>query len=229
MKYIGKIDGEEFVFDAPFDLEEGEQVQFVKQLGPKLSYPPDPNDPKPFVVQVHARGISTHLDFRFQRTKEELEGWTVAEAKPGFPYPLVTWRAVKEFASEQKYWKLSLTTGKVLPREVKTTIRGEKRIIARPGGLFAERKATEIPSAWIAISGSTVLPPLWPESVVKDWHKFPSFVRNELRNRGWSLPACERIIRDPLWKEWKTTRDPKILEKLRVSERLSPDTPQEQR
>ena len=213
MKYIGKIDDEEFVFDAPFDLKDGEQVQFVKQLGPPPEYPPEPNKPKEFVVQNHIRGATLHGDFRVLRDKKSGEGWTLLYQRPGMP-PIPDMAGAKALVKHQEFFKISLKTGDVLPREVVTTIRGEKRTITRPGAIRAEMKAEEIPSMWVRLEGRTPLPPLWPETVVENWNKFWPVTRNELRREGWTLARCRKIIERPEWKQWKKTRNPKLLRAL---------------
>ena len=223
MKYIGKIDDEEFVFDAPFDLKEGEQVQFIKQLGPPPEYPPEPNEPKEFVVQAHWRGRTTHFDYRVLRTSKEGEGWTLLVQRPGAP-PVPDLKTAKEVDSHQEFFKISLKTGNVLPREVITTIRGHKRVITRPGAIRAEMKAEEIPSMWVRLEGRTPLPPLWPETIVENWSSFWPVTRNELRREGWSLAHCEKIIAMPEWKQWKKTRDIKLLKAL-GNLSLSPEPP----
>lgn len=222
MKYIGKIDDEEFVFDAPFDLEEGEQVQFIKQLGPPPEYPPEPNKPKEFVVQCHWRGRTTHGDYRVLRTSKEGEGWTLLFQQPGAP-PVPDLVTAKTACSRQELFKISLKTGNILSREVITTIHGEKRTITRPGAIRAEMKAEEIPSMWVRLEGHTPLPPLWPETVVENWNKFWPITRNELRKEGWPLARCRKIIERPEWKQWRKTFDEKYLKPLGIE--LSPTVP----
>ena len=65
-------------------------------------------------------------------------------------------------------------------------------------------------SAFLADSVSAP-PPLWPESVIKSWHSWPSKIHNELRKSGWSLRACQKIVRTKEWKEWREKRDPVVL------------------
>ena len=226
MKYIGKIDDEEFVFDVPFDLEEGEQVQFVKQLGPPPQYPPDPNKPKEFVLQNHFRGRTVHLDFRAARTKSEAEGWTIIHERPGLP-PVPDFATAKTVSSQQQWFKISLKTGNIMNRRVVTTIRGQRRTIERPGALRAEMKAEEIPGQWLRIQGRTALPPLWPETILKNWKDFLSITRNTLRQEGWSLARCKEITASRAWKVWKKSRDEKDLEPIKnlLPEKLSSTPP----
>ena len=120
-----------------------------KQKGPSIEYPPKPNEVKRFIVQSHIRGRSNHWDFRFA-LNDVAEGWTVnANVEGAIGIPIVTLAQLKALHEDQRAWKVDLETGKILPRKVRTTIRGKTRIVVRPGNLFATPKAAVIPKEWI--------------------------------------------------------------------------------
>ncbi|MEN3054122.1 MAG: XkdF-like putative serine protease domain-containing protein [Candidatus Methanosuratincola petrocarbonis] len=164
-----------------------------KAKGPTLTYPEKPNEPKRFVCQNHWRGASCHWDLRFAQN-DHAEGWTVSIANPGIPYPILTLRAARELWKEQRFWKVNLKTGKIFPRRVETTVQGRKRIIVRPGNLFATRKATIVPKAWLDLEGSTPFPPDWPKTIHEYWDDIPAFVRAELRRKGWTKERARQIL-----------------------------------
>lgn len=171
-----------------------------KQLGPTTEYPEDPNTPKRFVVQAHYRGMSVHLDFRFARNSVA-EGWTVAAQVEGaIKTPVVTLEQGRKIAKDQSVWKFDLDTGYIFPREVKTTIRGEKRTVIRPGSLYAERKAQLIPIEWLDVEGRTEFPPDWPKTVIEYWDKWPKEVQEKLRKEGWDPKKAEQVINEGSWK-----------------------------
>jgi len=171
-----------------------------KQLGPVIEYPEKPNEPKRFVVQVHARGKSLHLDWRFARNSVA-EGWTVSATPEGVvKTPIVTLNQLKELSQKQELWKFDLETGHVFPREVRTTIRGKKRTIIRPGSLFAERKAQLIPVEWLDVEGRTEYPPDWPKTVLEWWDKWPEEVRIELEKEGWTPEKAKEVLESGSWK-----------------------------
>jgi len=175
-------------------------MEFKKQLGPTVDYPEKPNEPKPFAVQVHARGKSLHLDWRFARDGVA-EGWTVSAMVEGsVPVPIVTVKQAEEIAKDQKVWKFDLETGLVFPREVKTTIQGKKRTIVRPGSLFAERKAQLIPIEWLEVEGRTDYPPDWPKTVIEWWDEWPDEVRRELEKEGWTPERAKEVLEEGSWK-----------------------------
>ena len=82
-------------------------------------------------------------------------------------------------------------------------------------------------SHWPPIDGRTALPPLWPESIIKDWNQWPSSVRNELRNEGWSLRNCQKIVKTDAYRAWRRERTTEALEPIRdmLPEALSPQAP----
>jgi len=177
-----------------------------KQKGPSIEYPPKPNEPKRFIVQSHARGRSNHWDFRFA-LNDVAEGWTVnANVEGAIEIPIVTLAQLKALHEDQKAWKVDLETGKILPRKVRTTIRGKTRIVVRPGNLFATPKAAVIPKEWMDVEGRTPFPPDWPKTLLEWWDKWPSYVRAELRKAGWD-PERARAILDGKEK-WKVKEVP---------------------
>jgi len=165
-----------------------------KQKGPSIEYPPKPNEVKRFIVQSHIRGRSNHWDFRFA-LNDVAEGWTVnANVEGAIKIPIVTLAQLKALHEDQKAWKVDLETGKILPRKVRTTIRGKTRIVVRPGNLFATPKAAVIPKEWMDVEGRTPFPPDWPKTVLEWWDKWPNYVRAELRKAGWDPERARAIL-----------------------------------
>ncbi len=98
------------------------------------------------------------------------------------PYPVVTLQSAKRVAENISLADINLECGEA-----------------------------SLPASSFLADSVSAPPPLWPESVIKSWHSWPSKVHNELRKSGWSLRACQKITRTPEWKEWKEKRDPVIL------------------
>ena len=170
-----------------------------KQLGPVPEYPERPNELRPFVLQAHFRGKSVHLDFRTV-IDEFAEGWTISAMQEGsIEAPVVTLRQAQEVASSQETWKFDLETGLIFPRKVKTKVKGEPRIVIRPGSLFAERKAQLIPKEWLEIEGRTGWPPDWPKTVLTYWDAWPEHVKRELRSEGFTPEWAEQALREKSW------------------------------
>jgi len=178
----------------------------AKQKGPSIDYPEDPNSPKRFIMQNHHRGRSVHGDIRFS-LGPHAEGWTIMHAMPdAIKVPVVTLRQARELWKDQSVWKIDLKTGKIFPRKVQTTIQGRKRIVVRPGNLFAERKAAVVPNEWLDVEGVTPFPPDWPKSVLEWWDRWPVYVRAELRRKGWTPERARAILEGE--EEWEAP--PKI-------------------
>ena len=137
---------------------------------------------------------SNHWDFRFA-LNDVAEGWTVnANVEGAIEIPIVTLAQLKALHEDQKAWKVDLETGKILPRKVRTTIRGKTRIVVRPGNLFATPKAAVIPKEWMDVEGRTPFPPDWPKTLLEWWDKWPSYVRAELRKAGWDPERARAIL-----------------------------------
>lgn len=171
----------------------------LKQLGPVPEYPKDADEPRDFVVQVHFRGRSAHWDVRFA-LDGFAEGWTVSAAQEGvLKVPVLTLSQAEKLLKNQDLWKVDLETGMVLPREVRTTIRGRKRTIVRPGGLFAERKAQVIPKEWLGVEGVTPYPPDWPKTILAYWNDLPEEVKRELRKEGFDAKWAETALKEKTW------------------------------
>ena len=173
--------------------------ELIKQLGPVPEYPPSPNRGRPFVLQVHARGKSIHLDLRFL-LDEFAEGWTISAAiQDAVPWPILTRSQLDEIVNTPEAWKIDFETGLVLPREVRTTIRGRKRSIIRTGSLFAERKAQVIPPEWLKVEGRTGFPPDWPKTVLSFWDSLPRYAKDELRKEGFDPGWAEEALKKKTW------------------------------
>jgi len=148
-------------------------LEIQKAKGPPIDYPEEPNKLYDFVAQNHFRGRSCHLDLRFSRNGI-LEGWTIAHQRPGaIKEPVLTLAQARRLAKDPKTWKLDLRTGKILPRKVRTKIKGKERVVIRPGLLFASRKAAEIPKDWLRIEGVTRKPEPGEKPPVGATRQFP--------------------------------------------------------
>jgi len=152
-RYRAKADnGSGLIIRSAIDLVPG-QV-YLSKAGVPLEYPPSPNGLHDYIVQAHIRGKSVHLDLRIARDANYAEGWTILAQQSGvLTEPVTTLAEAKKWARDQRLWKFSLKTGKVMPRKIETTIQGRKRTIVRPGSLQAERKAEMIPKEWMKLEG----------------------------------------------------------------------------
>ena len=152
-RYLAKTNsGSDLTIRSAIDLVPG-QV-YLSKAGAPLEYPPSPNATHDYIVQAHFLAKSVHLDLRIARDANYAEGWTLlAQQSAVLTEPITTLAEAKKWVRDQKLWKFSLKTGKILPRKIETTIQGQKRTIVRPGSLQAERKAGLIPKEWMKLEG----------------------------------------------------------------------------
>ncbi|MEM1667192.1 MAG: XkdF-like putative serine protease domain-containing protein [Thermofilaceae archaeon] len=140
-----------------------------------------------------------HLDFR-TALDGFAEGWTISAANEGaIKVPIVTVAQAEKAVRNQQVWKFDLETGLIFPREVRTTIRGKKRTVIRPGALYAERKAQLIPKEWLEVAGRTGLPPDWPKTVLAHWNDWDQETRRALIAEGFDPDWAMQALKEGSW------------------------------
>lgn len=180
-------------------------MTIFKQEGPEVDYPDRPNEARPFVVQVHWRGVGAHLDFRFL-VGAHAEGWTVSCQKPGrVKVPVVSLLQAREHFKDQSIWKFDLKSGRIFPRKVKVTSGGRPKEIIREGALLAHQKASIVPKEWLDVEGRTPYPPDFLKTLLEYWDKWPPEVQRELRREGLTPEFARAVLEGNA--EWKDKPD----------------------